>query len=147
MSNNLWVIDFDSLVKSHADYTTLKGGRWLTICLAHTNRFPPGYISDHKSIIFLIVLFWQQWTGVQNIKIEKILVRSDAGTKVQWMLQWLNSYSCLALAVTSDGNIDQLGNGDDGDLSVQDDAKKRMSQGFLGSDDPVVLWSVDLSFK
>ena len=59
----------------------------------------------------------------------------------------LNSYSCLALAVTSDGNIDQLGNGDDGDLSVQDDAKKRMSQGFLGSDDPVVLWSVDLSFK
>ena len=63
------------------------------------------------------------------------------------MLQLLNSYSCLALAVTSDGNIDQLGNGDDGDLGVQDDAKKRMSQGFLGSDDPVVLWSVDLSFK
>ena len=59
----------------------------------------------------------------------------------------LNSYSCLALAVTSDGNIDQLGNGDDGDLGVQDDAKKRMSQVFLGSDDPVVLWSVDLSFK
>ena len=29
----------------------------------------------------------------------------------------------LALAVTSDGNIDQLGDGDDGDLSVQDDAE------------------------
>ena len=45
----------------------------------------------------------------------------DAGTVVQ-----LNGYSdlkCLALAVTSDGNIDQLGDGDDGDLSVQDDAE------------------------
>ena len=50
------------------------------------------------------------------------MVRSDAGTVVQ-----LNGYSdlkCLALAVTSDGNIDQLGDGDDGDLSVQDDAEK-----------------------
>ena len=35
----------------------------------------------------------------------------------------LNSDSCLALAVTSDGNIDQLGDGDDGDLGVQDDAE------------------------
>ena len=51
----------------------------------------------------------------------------------------LNSYSCLALAVTSDGNIDQLGNGDDGDLGVQDDAKKRMSQGFLGSVGPILV--------
>ena len=65
------------------------------------------------------------------------MVRSDAGTKVQWMLQWLNSYSCLAFAVTSDGNIDQLGNSDDGDLSVQDDAKKKVSQGFPGLDGPV----------
>ena len=32
--------------------------------------------------------------------------------------------SDLALAVTSDGNIDQLGDGDNGDLSVQDDAEK-----------------------
>ena len=50
------------------------------------------------------------------------MVRSDAGTVVQ-----LNGYSdlkCLALAVTSDGNINQLGDGDDGDLSVQDDAEK-----------------------
>ena len=30
----------------------------------------------------------------------------------------------LALAVTSDGNVDQFGDGDDGDLGVQDDAKK-----------------------
>ena len=42
------------------------------------------------------------------------------------MLQLLNSYSCLALAVTSDGNIDQLGDGDDGDLGVQDDAKQKL---------------------
>ena len=34
------------------------------------------------------------------------------------------SQKCLALAVTSDGNIDQLGDSDDGDLSVQDDAEK-----------------------
>ena len=31
--------------------------------------------------------------------------------------------SRLALAVTGDGNIDQLGDGDDGNLGVQDDAK------------------------
>ena len=31
--------------------------------------------------------------------------------------------SDLALAVTSDGNIDQLGDGDNGDLGVQDDAE------------------------
>ena len=34
--------------------------------------------------------------------------------------------SDLALAVTSDGNINQLGDGDNGDLSVQDDAEKRV---------------------
>ena len=53
------------------------------------------------------------------------MVRSDAGTVVQ-----LNGYSdlkCLALAVTSDGNINQLGDGDDGDLSVQDDAEKGLN--------------------
>ena len=57
------------------------------------------------------------------------MVRSDAGTVVQ-----LNGYSdlkCLALAVTSDGNIDQLGDGDDGDLSVQDDAEKLISSGSV----------------
>ena len=31
--------------------------------------------------------------------------------------------SDLALAVTSDGNINQLGDGDNGNLGVQDDAK------------------------
>ena len=36
----------------------------------------------------------------------------------------------LALAVTSDGNIDQLGDGDDGDLSVQDDAEKGVNREF-----------------
>ena len=30
----------------------------------------------------------------------------------------------LALAVTSDGNIDQLGDGDDGNSGVQNDAEK-----------------------
>ena len=39
--------------------------------------------------------------------------------------------SDLALAVTSDGNIDQLGDGDDGDLSVQDDAENRISSGSV----------------
>ena len=53
------------------------------------------------------------------------MVRSDAGTVVQ-----LNGYSdlkCLALAVTSDGNINQFGDGDNGDLSVQDDAEKKIN--------------------
>ena len=34
--------------------------------------------------------------------------------------KWINR---LALAVTGDGNINQLGDGDDGNLGVQDDAK------------------------
>ena len=36
----------------------------------------------------------------------------------------------LAFAVTSDGNIDQLGDGDDGDLSVQNNAKRGLLDCF-----------------
>ena len=58
------------------------------------------------------------------------MVRSDAGTVVQFdstvmvVLQIIPKAQDLAFAVTSDGNIDQLGDGDNGDLSVQDDAEK-----------------------
>ena len=37
--------------------------------------------------------------------------------------------SRLALAVTGDGNIDQLGDSDDGNLGVQDDAEKKIKLG------------------
>ena len=66
---------------------------------------------------------------------EIILVRSDAGTVIQLKVYSSKSLSIkaqgLALAVTGDGNIDQLGDGDDGDLSVQDDAKNRISSGSV----------------
>ena len=60
------------------------------------------------------------------------MVRSDAGTVVQFdstvmvVLQIIPKAQDLAFAVTSDGNIDQLGDGDNGDLSVQDDAKRKI---------------------
>ena len=45
------------------------------------------------------------------------MVRSDAGTVVQYVedysLKSIAKAQGLALAVTSDGNIDQLGDGDD----------------------------------
>ena len=56
-------------------------------------------------------------------------MKRDLGEEISlfWQLtgQKTNGESdkCLALAVTSDGNINQLGDGDDGDLGVQDDAK------------------------
>ena len=66
---------------------------------------------------------------------EIILVRSDAGTVIQLKVYSSKSLSInaqgLALAVTSDGNINQLGDGDDGDLSVQDDAENRISSGSV----------------
>ena len=65
--------------------------------------------------------------GVQSQGNRKFKVRSISISKVQLCtsdLLQMNQIGCLALAVTSDGNIDQLGNSDDGDLSVQDDAKK-----------------------
>ena len=62
------------------------------------------------------------------------MVRSDAGTVVQYFegysLKSRAKAQGLALAVTSDGNINQLGDGDDWDLSVQDDAENEFNQGF-----------------
>ena len=59
-------------------------------------------------------------------KSQKVIVRSDAGSVVQFLVVLLiiPKAQDLAFAVTSDGNIDQLGDGDNGDLSVQDDAEK-----------------------
>ena len=73
------------------------------------------------------------------------MVWSDAGTVVQFLvvLQINPKTQDLALAVTSDGNIDQLGDGDDGDLSVQDDAEKLVSNGFDDDYDMVhFIWAI-----
>ena len=52
----------------------------------------------------------------------EIVVGSDAGTVVQLVVtEWPELGS--AFAVTSDSNVDQLGDGDNGDLGVQDDAE------------------------
>ena len=85
----------------------------MTICTVNSGKnqnFLKSFYSGNNKRAFKIFI------------IQQIIVRSVAGIVVQ-----LNGYSdlkCLALAVTSDGNIDQLGDGDDGDLSVQDDAEK-----------------------
>ena len=45
------------------------------------------------------------------------------GEEISLFWRYRIKESDLALAVTSDGNIDQLGDGDNGNLGVQDDAE------------------------
>ena len=71
--------------------------------------------------------------GIQSQGNRKFRVRSICISKLQtdgtkwhqchkWQSLQINQIHCLALAVTSDGNINQLGNGDNWNLGVQDDA-------------------------
>ena len=72
--------------------------------------------------------------GIQSQGNRKFRVRSICISKLQtgdtkwhqchkWQSLQINQIHCLALAVTSDGNINQLGNGDNWNLGVQDDAE------------------------
>ena len=76
------------------------------------------------------------------------MVRSDAGTVVQFdstvmvVLQIIPKAQDLAFAVTSDGNIDQLGDGDNGDLSVQDDAEKNFELRLAQSITYPMIWPI-----
>ena len=59
------------------------------------------------------------------------MLKSGNRGQVRWRYRGtVNGYrclKCLALAVTSDGNINQFRDGDNGDLSVQDDAENGFS--------------------
>ena len=87
--------------------------------------------------------------GIQSQGNRKFRVRSICISKLQtgdmkwhqchkWQLLQINQIWCLALAVTSDGNIDQLGNGDNWNLGVQNNAKKICKQRIIWSTSGVI---------